>query len=104
MGSWETVGGSGISIFSSVSHLGEFGVWDLDSFSSGSLEDEEVMDDLQEISLLSDEMDGSDSSEENGIFKDWSFFNKNLSLFSALSLNLISVFNLFSSSNNCEHQ
>ena len=102
--SCETVGESGFSSFSSISHLGEFGIWDLDSFSSGFLVAEEVMDDWQEISLLSDELDCSDPSEANGIFKESSFFIKNLSLFSALFLALISVFNLLSSSINCALQ
>lgn len=53
---------------------------------------------------MSDELDCSDSSEGIDIFKDSSFFFKNLSFFSALFLCLVSSLSLFSSSISCTHQ
>lgn len=73
----------------------------LDSDSSESLGPEVLVDDLQEWAQKSDdELDCSDWSKGINMFRDSSFFFKNLSFFSALFLNLVSSLRLFSNSIN----
>jgi hypothetical protein len=74
--------------------------WGLDSDSSGSLWPAVLVDDALQNPLISDELDFSDPSDAGQIFKDSSFFIKNLCFFSAFFLNLISSLSLSSSSIN----
>lgn len=74
--------------------------WDLGSSSSGCLEPDALVDDVQDISHFSDVLDCSDSTDIVEMFKDSSFFINNLSFFSALFLNFVSSLSWFSSSIN----
>lgn len=75
--------------------------WDLISSSSGSLESEVLVHDLEDILQFSDELDCSDSTDMVVMFKDSSFLIKILSFFSAFFLSLVSSLSWFSSSINC---